>query len=141
MDVARSALEHAERADPIINAFALLDRAGTLAGARESEERWRQGAALGPLDGMPVAIKEFAAVRCWPAARFGAHVGRTGGSPYRVRAAAGRCRRRNCWARRAGIQLEGITDSPAFGITAIRGTRRSRPAAAAAAARRPWPPA
>ena len=30
----RSALEHAERADPIINAFALLDRAGALAGAR-----------------------------------------------------------------------------------------------------------
>ena len=107
VDVARSALEHAERADPIINAFALLDRAGALAGARESEERWRQGAALGPLDGMPVAIKEFAAVRLAHAARFGAHVGRTGGGPYRVRAAAGRCRRRAAGQdARAGIQLE-----------------------------------
>ena len=106
VDVARSALEHAERADPIINAFALLDRAGALAGARESEERWRQGAALGPLDGMPVAIRIRRRALAH-AARFGAHVGRTGGGPYRVRAAAGRCRRRAAGQdARAGIQLE-----------------------------------
>ena len=143
MDVARSALEHAERADPIINAFALLDRAGTLAGARESEERWRQGAALGPLDGMPVAIKEFAAVRGWPTRRGSALTSAEPAAAHTVfvqrladagAVLLGKTRARNSTGKASPTVRPSA--SPA-----IRGTRRSRPAAAAVAARRPWPPA
>ena len=119
MDVARSALEHAERADPIINAFALLDRAGTLAGARESEERWRQGAALGPLDGMPVAIKEFAAVRGWPTRRGSALTSAEPAAAHTVfvqrLADAGAVLLGK--TRAPEFNWKGITDSPAFGIT------------------------
>ena len=118
MDVARSALEHAERADPIINAFALLDRAGALAGARESEERWRQGAALGPLDGMPVAIKEFAAVR-WPTRRGSALTSAEPAAAHTVfvqrLADAGAVLLGK--TRAPEFNWKGITDSPAFGIT------------------------
>ena len=119
VDVARSALEHAERADPIINAFALLDRAGALAGARESEERWRQGAALGPLDGMPVAIKEFAAVRGWPTRRGSALTSAEPAAAHTVfmqrLADAGAVLLGK--TRAPEFNWKGITDSPAFGIT------------------------
>ena len=118
MDVARSALEHAERADPIINAFALLDCAGTLAGARESEERWRQGAALGPLDGMPVAIRN--SPPCAAAPRRGSAL--TSAEPAAAHtvfvqrlADAGAVLLGK--TRAPEFNWKGITDSPAFGIT------------------------
>ncbi len=52
-----------------INAFALLDPERALADARASEARWRAGAALGPLDGVPVSIKDLTNVAGWPTRR------------------------------------------------------------------------
>ena len=143
VDVARSALEHAERADPIINAFALLDRAGALAGARESEERWRQGAALGPLDGMPVAIKEFAAVRGWPTRRGSALTSAEPAAAHTVfvqrLADAGAVLLGK--TRAPEFNWKGITDSPAFGITRNPWNPSLTPGGSSGGARRQWPPA
>lgn len=69
VDVAVSALAHAERVDLQINAFALLDHDRAIAAARASEERWRRGVEASPLDGMPLTVKEFAHVRRWPTRR------------------------------------------------------------------------
>jgi aspartyl-tRNA(Asn)/glutamyl-tRNA(Gln) amidotransferase subunit A len=69
VDVARSALQHADRVASLTNAFALLDVDRALAAARRSEQRWRSGQAIGDLDGMPMTIKEFAAVKGWPTRR------------------------------------------------------------------------
>ncbi|MGY2052147.1 amidase [Methylobacterium sp. JK268] len=44
--------------DPAVNAFILVDAEAALARATESEARWRAGTPLGPLDGMPVTIKD-----------------------------------------------------------------------------------
>ena len=43
VEVARSALERAERIQPAVNAFVRVDAEAALAQARESEGRWRRG--------------------------------------------------------------------------------------------------
>ncbi|MFI5265853.1 MAG: amidase [Chloroflexota bacterium] len=59
VEVARQALELAEREQPRLNAFiTLLSDAATEA-ARQSEARHRRGQPLGPLDGVPVAVKDL----------------------------------------------------------------------------------
>jgi Asp-tRNA(Asn)/Glu-tRNA(Gln) amidotransferase A subunit family amidase len=48
----------ADRQSPALRAFIAQDREDILRQARESAERHRQGCSLGPLDGVPVAIKD-----------------------------------------------------------------------------------
>jgi aspartyl-tRNA(Asn)/glutamyl-tRNA(Gln) amidotransferase subunit A len=52
------------------NAFAHVDHAGALAAAQAASRRWRDGVALGPLDGIPVAIKDVLDVAGMPT-RYG----------------------------------------------------------------------
>ncbi len=58
VEVSRAVLDAAERANPSVNAFCLIDRDGALAAARESEARWRAGAPKSPLDGVPFTVKD-----------------------------------------------------------------------------------
>lgn len=44
--------------EPELNAFWQLDLDGAAAAARESESRWRRGEPAGPIDGVPVTLKE-----------------------------------------------------------------------------------
>jgi aspartyl-tRNA(Asn)/glutamyl-tRNA(Gln) amidotransferase subunit A len=69
LEVARLLLERIEHLDPYVNAFVFVDRATTLAAAARSEERWRRGAPLSALDGVPVTIKDLIAVAGWPLVR------------------------------------------------------------------------
>jgi Asp-tRNA(Asn)/Glu-tRNA(Gln) amidotransferase A subunit family amidase len=64
--VVEAALGRIEAWEPAINAMYLLDREGALAQARASEERWRRGEALGPLDGAPITIKDNIALAGTP---------------------------------------------------------------------------
>ena len=50
--------ERSERDAPALKAFIAVDRDDLMAQARASTARWRSGAALGPFDGVPVAIKD-----------------------------------------------------------------------------------
>jgi aspartyl-tRNA(Asn)/glutamyl-tRNA(Gln) amidotransferase subunit A len=52
------------------NAFAYLDRESASAAAQASAQRWQDGRALGPLDGVPVAIKDVLDVAGMPT-RYG----------------------------------------------------------------------
>ncbi len=52
-----------------IHAFCHLDADAALAQARAASHRWQQGRALGPLDGVPVSIKDLIAVEGWPTRR------------------------------------------------------------------------
>jgi len=58
VEVARSVLEHVARWEPHLQALFLLRPERVLAQARESEARWQRGAPLGPIDGVPVTIKD-----------------------------------------------------------------------------------
>src|SRR5438046_1177434 len=51
-------LRRLDDVNPRINAVVTLDRDGARAVARESSRRWREGASLGPLDGVPLTIKD-----------------------------------------------------------------------------------
>lgn len=57
-DALTSVLERLEAVNPALNAVIALDRAGALAAARASTERWRAGTPLSPLDGVPVSVKD-----------------------------------------------------------------------------------
>jgi aspartyl-tRNA(Asn)/glutamyl-tRNA(Gln) amidotransferase subunit A len=51
-------LARCERFEPTLNAFALIDRGGAATAAREATERQKSRRRRGPLDGIPVAIKD-----------------------------------------------------------------------------------
>src|SRR5215218_4677648 len=60
-------LDRLERLEPTLNAFALIDRDGARHAAEAAAERQKAGRRLGPLDGIPVAIKDNLYVRHLPA--------------------------------------------------------------------------
>jgi aspartyl-tRNA(Asn)/glutamyl-tRNA(Gln) amidotransferase subunit A len=66
VDVLEATLARLHRVNPALNAVCLLDEAQGERLAADSAERWRRGAPLGPLDGVPVAIKDTAHVAGWP---------------------------------------------------------------------------
>lgn len=65
VEVAKDTLARIERFEPEVNAFAIRDEAVTLAMAEASQARWLKGEAIGPLDGVPVTIKDNLGVAGW----------------------------------------------------------------------------
>lgn len=63
VEVTRAVLEHVGRWEPYIHASWLLRPELALRQARLSEQRWHNNTALGPLDGVPVTIKDNIATR------------------------------------------------------------------------------
>lgn len=66
VEVLDAVLTRIERWEPTIAATWALDADAARAMARASERRWREGRALGALDGVPVTIKENIATRGVP---------------------------------------------------------------------------
>jgi aspartyl-tRNA(Asn)/glutamyl-tRNA(Gln) amidotransferase subunit A len=69
VEVARAQLDAIGRLNPGVNAFALVDDSVALKMARASEARYRKGEALGPLDGVPITVKDTLNVADWPTRR------------------------------------------------------------------------
>ncbi|MGB8436452.1 MAG: amidase, partial [Burkholderiales bacterium] len=67
-DLVASRLRDIEAMNPRLNAFVCIDAAGAQAAARSSDERWHRGASWGPLDGIPLAVKDNIDVAGLPAA-------------------------------------------------------------------------
>lgn len=61
-------LDRIDRLNPKLNAFTIIDRDGAMSAAREADSRQEAGKRLGPLDGLPVCIKDNLYVRGLPAA-------------------------------------------------------------------------
>lgn len=59
-------LRQIHRLDDQVNAWCFMDEETTLKQARQSEERWMRGLELGPLDGIPVAVKDVFVTAGWP---------------------------------------------------------------------------
>lgn len=57
-EVIDATLERIGEVNPQLNAIVTLDAAGAINAAVQSAERWKAGAARGPLDGVPVTIKD-----------------------------------------------------------------------------------
>jgi aspartyl-tRNA(Asn)/glutamyl-tRNA(Gln) amidotransferase subunit A len=58
VDVLRDVAAVVEEREPELHAFWVLDLDAALARAGESEGRWREGRPAGPIDGVPVTVKE-----------------------------------------------------------------------------------
>src|SRR5712671_2677861 len=95
---------------PKLNAFCIVDRDGAMAAARASEERWRRGAPQGPLDGVPVTIKDLVLMRGFPTRRVSHLV-----EPVPDAEDAPATAR----LREAGAVILGKTTTPEFGWKAI----------------------
>src|SRR5258705_2069976 len=67
VEVTRALLERIDTWEPRINAMYRVHRDAALAQARAAEARHRAGDALGPLDGVPLTLKENIATRGDPA--------------------------------------------------------------------------
>ncbi|MCS6948343.1 MAG: amidase, partial [Steroidobacteraceae bacterium] len=59
-------LAHIDAQDPLLGLFTHVAHDEALAAARAADDRRARGRALGPLDGLPVALKANMAVRGWP---------------------------------------------------------------------------
>lgn len=119
VEVAKDALTRIERFEPSINAFVHRDAQTTLAMAEAAEARHRAGQALGPLDGVPVTIKDNIGVAGWPMRR-GSAVASDAPWPEDAPAAA-RLREAGCVFLGKTTMPEygwkGVGDSPLSGIT------------------------
>ena len=58
VEVTQAVLARAEATQKTLNAFCFLAAEPALAAARQSGERWRRGTPIGPLDGVPVSVKD-----------------------------------------------------------------------------------
>ena len=68
VEALRDVLERIARMNPWVNAFAAMNPRA-LAAAGESEARWAAGRPIGPLDGVPVTIKDLMDVAGFPTRR------------------------------------------------------------------------
>jgi aspartyl-tRNA(Asn)/glutamyl-tRNA(Gln) amidotransferase subunit A len=107
VETAQAVLERIERVDPAINAFCLVAGDEAIAAARASEQRWQRGEPVGPLDGVPVTIKDLILTAGWPTRR-GSH---TVDPDQRWDVDAPATAR----LREAGAVLIGKTTTPEFG--------------------------
>jgi aspartyl-tRNA(Asn)/glutamyl-tRNA(Gln) amidotransferase subunit A len=94
-------------AQPVVNAFVLLDAEGARAAARQSEARWQRGTPMGPLDGVPSTIKDLALTRGWPTLRGSRAI--DADQPWQDDAPV------TARMREAGAILLGKTTTPEFG--------------------------
>ncbi|MGA7800540.1 MAG: amidase [Gammaproteobacteria bacterium] len=65
VEAAEAALARIAAGNDTVNAYCLVDEETTLHEARESEQRYRLDETVGPIDGLPVAIKDVFITRGW----------------------------------------------------------------------------
>jgi amidase/aspartyl-tRNA(Asn)/glutamyl-tRNA(Gln) amidotransferase subunit A len=66
VEVLKGVIAHAESVNLSINALFCFRPDEAMASARQSEARWKAKAALGPLDGVPMTVKDSVAMVGWP---------------------------------------------------------------------------
>ncbi len=125
VEATKASLDRAEAINGRLNAFALIDREGALAAAAQAERRWKGGAAVSPIDGVPTTIKDI--VLCHGLdVRYGSRAT----SDVSDHPDAPSVRR----LRAAGAVILGLTNTPEFGWKAVTDSPRNR------VTRNPWDP-
>jgi len=104
-------LRRIETLDSKINAFCLVDREAAARSAAAAEARWRKGAPLSPLDGVPVAVKDILLTKGWPTLRGSRTVDPNG--PWNEDAPT------VARLKEGGAVLLGKTTTPEFGWKAV----------------------
>lgn len=115
VNAAEATLERAEEINATLNAFTIIDREGALAAARASEKRWRAGAPMSPIDGVPTTIKDI--VQCQG---LDVRYGSTATSNISKQPDAPSVKN----LRGAGAVIIGLTVTPEFGWKAVTDNRK-----------------
>ncbi|HML08980.1 MAG TPA: amidase family protein [Xanthobacteraceae bacterium] len=110
LEVAQATLARAEAVQKRFNAFSLIDADSALAMASESTARWRSGAPLSAVDGVPTTIKDIVWVKD-RAVRYGSRT--TSSAPCAQDAPSVKR------LRAAGAVFVGQTTTPEFGWKAL----------------------
>ncbi len=126
-----AALARIRATEPALNAFQLIDEAGAREAAGASARRWAEGRPLGPLDGIPLSIKDIVATKGWPTLSGSRTEESTDGSngPWEEDAPA------VARLREAGAVILGKTTTPEFGWKGMTDSPL------AGITRNPWNPA
>jgi aspartyl-tRNA(Asn)/glutamyl-tRNA(Gln) amidotransferase subunit A len=127
VEATQAALDRIERYNGVLNAFNLVAAESALTSAAEAEERWRIGAPRGPLDGVPVSVKDILLTKGWPTLRGSRAVARD--QPWEEDAPA------VARLREHGAVLLGKTTTPEFGWKGVTDS------ALDGITRNPWNPA
>ncbi len=69
VEAVAASLARIEAHNGLLNAFCLIDGESARAAARASEARWARAEPLGPLDGVPVGVKDIILTKGWPTLR------------------------------------------------------------------------
>ena len=69
VEAVTAALDRIVLFNATFNAYCLIDGKAALAAARTSEKRWQRGEPSGPLDGVPVGVKDIMLTKGWPTLR------------------------------------------------------------------------
>ncbi|MCZ6592071.1 MAG: amidase [Alphaproteobacteria bacterium] len=120
VEMAQATFDQIDRHNGTLNCICLIDEETTLDMARASEARWQKGEPIGPLDGVPVTIKDLTLTKGWPTLRGSKTTDPAG--PWDEDAPATE-RLREAGAVIAGktttpeFGWKGVTDNPLTGIT------------------------
>ncbi len=106
-EATEAVLARIDRLNPVLNAFCHLAPDEALSAAAASTDRWVKGAPRGPLDGVPVSIKDLIVTKGWPTRRGSRTVDPA--QPWDIDAPAA------ARLREAGAVLLGKTTTPEFG--------------------------
>ncbi|OPF77775.1 amidase [Streptomyces antioxidans] len=121
VEATRAVLHRIDQIQPEVNAFTRVDAEGALRQAEESAERWRRGAPVGLVDGVPVSVKDILLQRGAPTLR-GSRTVRPEGTAWDEDAPSV-ARLREHGAVFVGktttpeFGWKGVTDSPLHGVT------------------------
>ena len=117
LEACAAVLARIDACDNTINAFVCVDRAGASSSAASSAARWSQGRPLGPLDGVPVSIKDLILTKGLPTLR-GSHT-LDADQAWDVDAPV------TARLREAGAVILGKTTTPEFGCKGETNSPRS----------------
>ncbi len=126
VEATRAVLARIDRLNPQLNAFCHVAHTSAAQAAIESEARWMAGRPCGPLDGVPVSIKDLILTQGMPTLR-GSHTVEAD-QPWDVDAPA------TARLREAGAVILGKTTTPEFGCKGETNSPRS------GITRNPWNP-
>jgi aspartyl-tRNA(Asn)/glutamyl-tRNA(Gln) amidotransferase subunit A len=119
VEVTDAIFDRVEKINPIVNAIVTLDVEGARAAAKASERRWKQDAAIGPFDGVPISVKDNIPVRglrtTWGSRLYADFVPSADELPIRRLRSGGAVviGKTNC----PEFTLQGYTDNLLFGAT------------------------
>ncbi|BEP38515.1 amidase (plasmid) [Variovorax sp. V59] len=125
VEVVLKTLDRAETINGRYNAFTYIDHEGAIEQARAAEQRWRAGAPLSPIDGIPTTLKDIVWVKGWVVSS-----GSLAMQPQPQREDAPAVQR----LRHAGAVFLGLTTTPEIGWKAVTDSPLS------GVTRNPWMP-